>query len=282
MPGVAVVTDSTVDIPGDLAEERGLRVVPMTVAFGDTSYISGVTIQPDEFYRRLAAATELPTTSQPNPAWFEEAYGDAADDGADAVVSIHLSSDLSGTCDLARRVAATAPLPVTVVDSRTSGGALALAVLAALRAAESGADAAAVATAAAEVAADAAIFFCVDDLEYLRRGGRLSGAQKVVGTVLKVKPVLAVDDGRVVLVEKVRTFSKAVERIVELAAVHAGGAPADVVVEHAFAPDRAASAWELVRSRLDVRDPLETVIGPVVGTHVGPGAVGIAVSTRRR
>lgn len=281
MTRVAVVTDSTADIPQDVAEERGLRVVPMTVTFGDDDHISGVTLDADVFYGLLAASETLPTTSQPNPAWFEEAYADAADEGADAVVSVHISSELSGTCGLAGRVASDASLPVTVVDSRHAGGSLALAVFAALRAAERGADPDEVAEAARSVAAQTALYFVVDDLEYLKRGGRLTGAQKLLGSVLRVKPVLTIDDGRVVPQEKVRTWKRAIERLGELAGDYAGGEAVDVIVTHAVAGERAADVWLALDGRIGIRDRLETTIGPVVGTHIGPGAVGVALSRAR-
>lgn len=281
MVRVAVITDSTADIPRDLAEERGLRVVPMTVTFGDDSYISGVTLDTDGFYERLEAADEIPTTSQPNPAWFEEAYADAADDGNDAIVSIHISRELSGTYDLAGKVGAEAELPVTTVDSRHAGGSLLLAVFAALRAAEAGAEPTEVAAAAERVAEDAALYFVVDDLAYLKRGGRLTGAQKVLGSMLRVKPVLTIDDGLVVPHEKVRTWSKAIDRLGELAEAYAEGGEIDVIVTHAVADDRASEVWEAVRGRADVRNSLQTTIGPVVGSHIGPGAVGVALAHRR-
>jgi hypothetical protein len=136
--GVGVVTDSTADLPLALADELGLRVVPMTVTFRDRTFISRVTISDEEFYERLAASAELPTTAQPNPAWFEEAYADCADEGLDAAVSIHVSKQLSGTVSSAMRAAEDAPLPVTVMDSRQVGGGLALMALAAQKVAQSG------------------------------------------------------------------------------------------------------------------------------------------------
>ena len=281
MGRVAVVTDSTADIPLDVAESRGLRVVPMTVNFGEESYISGVTLDAHRFYERLGQVDELPSTSQPAPAWFEEAYADAADAGAGSVVSIHLSAELSGTCELARKVAVEAPLPVTVIDSRQAGGSLALAVFAALRAAEQGEDLEAVADIATRVATSARLFFVVDDLTYLKMGGRLSGPRALLGSVLRVKPVLTLDDGEVVPLEKVRTWSRAITRLGELAGEHAGGQPCDVIVTHALAPDRAEEVWREVEGHVDVRDRLDTVIGPVVGTHAGPGTVGVAVAARR-
>jgi DegV family protein with EDD domain len=274
---VAVVTDSTADIPPDLAEARGLRVVPLTVTFGEESFLSGITLPVERFYHRLTHEPGVPTTSQPNPAWFEEAYADAADDGADAVVSVHLSSHLSGTCDQARRVAGRAPLPVTVVDSRQAGGALALAVFAAADAADAGAPPAAVAAAARRAAADTRVYFVVDSLDYLKRGGRLTGAEAVIGTVLRVKPILTVEAGRVAPLEKVRTWARAVERLGGLAGEHADGRAADVIVTHGLAPHRARWLWDRVEREVSVRERLETVIGPVVGSHLGPRTVGVAL-----
>jgi DegV family protein with EDD domain len=281
MGGVAIVTDSTADIPPDMADDRGLRVVPMTVTFGEESFVSGVTLQPERFYAMLETSVRLPTTAQPAAAWFEEAYGDAEDSGADAVVSIHLSAELSGTYNVARKVAEESSIPVTVVDSRLVSGGLALVVLAALRAAERDAAVADVVAASERVAEDVAMYFVVDDLEYLRRGGRLTGAQKVVGSMLRVKPVLTIRDGRVEPMEKVRTWSRAIERIGELAGDYAGGDDGDVVVAPARARDRAAGALESVRAHGGVRAQLETVIGPVVGVHAGPGAVGVALARVR-
>jgi DegV family protein with EDD domain len=272
------VTDSTADIPLQMAEDRGLRTVPMTVTFRDESFISGVTLGTEDFYQLLDEADEVPTTSQPNPAWLEEAYADAYDEGADAVVSVHISSELSGTCDLARRVAADAALPVRVVDSRHAGGALALAVLAALRAADEGGDIDAVAAAAERVAAETALFFVVDDLDALQRSGRVTGMQRLLGSVLRVKPVLTIDDGRVVPMGKVRTWSKAVGRLAALAAEHAEGAEVDLIVTHSLAGERADEVGAAVRESVDVRSCLRTVIGPVVGAHVGRGTVGIALT----
>lgn len=277
MGSVAVVTDSTADLPAEVVEDLSLRVVPMTVTFGNDEYISRLTITEDQFYERLRGADSLPTTSQPAPAWFEEAYADAADQGASAIVSVHVSSLLSGTCDLARSLAESAPLPVEVVDSRQVSGGLALAVLAAHRRAGDGGDLDAVAAAAREVAAAARVFFVVDSLDHLRRGGRLSGAQAALGTVLRVKPILAVRDGEVVLLERTRTWSRAVARLVELAAQAAAGAPADVVVTHAQAPERAAELAARVGEAVTVQRAMTAVVGPVVGAHCGPGTVGVAL-----
>lgn len=277
MGGVAVVTDSTTDLPYELVESIGLRVVPLSVTFGDETFISGVTIDAATFYRRLEGTTRLPTTSQPAPAWFEEAYADCVDDGHDAIVSLHCSAALSGTAELARDRARTVPIPVEVVDSRLVGGSLGLAALAAHRAAVAGGTVAEVVAAAERVRNQAVSLLSVDTLEYLRRGGRLSGAQAAVGNAFRVKPLLHLtEDGRVEVRERTRTWKRALDRAAELVEATADGGPVDVVVVHALAPDRAAELWERIDGRVEVGERLQAVIGPIVGTHVGPGAVGVA------
>lgn len=278
MARIGVVTDSTADLPPHLVEALNLRVVPLTVTFGQETFLSRITLSEREFYDRLAAGDDLPTTSQPAPARFEEAYLNAADDGLDGVVSLHLSGALSGTCAVARKAAEAAPLPVTVVDSRQVSGGLAMMVLAAHRCAAAGGDLDAVAEAARRVGDRVRTWVVVDTLEYLRRGGRLSASQAAVGSVLRVKPLLEVADGSVALREKTRTWSRALDRLAELVADHAGGAPVELVLAHAFAPDRAGELRERLRTRIDVREGFEATVGPVVGTHTGPGALGVAVA----
>lgn len=278
MGNIAIVTDSTADLPADLAEVLGLRVVPMSVTFAEESFISRITISDEEFYGRLPDTDELPTTSQPAPAWFEEAYGDAHDESAEAVVSLHVSAELSGTVDLARRTGERAALPVHVVDSRQVGGGLALQVLAAHRAASEGGDVDAVVAAAERVRDRVASFLVVDTLDYLKKGGRLSGAQALVGSVLRVKPLLHVDDGRVEILERTRTWNRALDRLAALVAEQVGDEPAHVMVTHALAPERAAELWKRLGESVEVAERLEAVIGPVVGTHTGPGAVSVAVA----
>jgi DegV family protein with EDD domain len=282
MARVAVVTDSTTDLPRDLVEDIGLRVVPLSVTFGDRSLVSGVTLQTEDFYARLAATDRLPTTSQPAPMWFEEAYADCVDDGHDAIVSIHCSSALSGTVSLARDRARHAGVPVTVVDSRLVGGSLGLAALAAHRVAEAGGSVEQVVAAAERMRERAISLIAVDSLDYLRRGGRLSGTQAAVGTMLRVKPLLHLTaEGRVEVRERTRTWTRALDRATELVAEVAGDQELDVIVVHAVAPERAAELWERLDARVRVAERLEALIGPIVGTHVGPGAIGIAAVPTR-
>lgn len=278
MGRVGVVTDSTADLPLDLADELDLRIVPMSVTFRDATFISRVTISDEEFYERLATTDVLPTTAQPNPAWFEEAYADCADDGLEACVSLHLSRELSGTVASARRAAEDASLPVHVEDSRQVGGGLALMALAARRAADQGSDLEGVLTAARRVRDGVVNVMVVDTLENLRRGGRVSGMQALVGNVLRVRPILGVRDGRVEPLERARTITRALDRLVDRVVEGVGGEPADVVVTHALAPERADELWERLRERVEVARELTTVFGPVLGTHTGPGAVAVAAA----
>jgi DegV family protein with EDD domain len=282
MGGVAVVTDSTADLPSALVESIGLRVVPLSVTFGDESFIAGVTLSREGFYERLAASDRIPTTSQPAPVWFEEAYADCVDDRKDAIVSIHCSSVLSGTVGLARDRGARMPIPVEVVDSRLVGGALGLAALAAHRVAEDGGSVEAVVAAAERVRAAARSLIVVDSLDHLKRGGRVTGTQAAVGTAMRVKPLLHLThEGRVEVLERTRTWSRALDRVTERAVAAAGGAPVDMVIVHAVAPGRADELTERLMARLEVREHHRTLIGPIVGTHVGPGAVGVALVPTR-
>lgn len=282
MVRVAVVTDSTCDLPRELVESLGLRVVPLSVTFGDETLIAGVQLSPSDFYARLAASDTLPTTSQPAPAWFEEAYADCVDDGYTHVVSLHCSAALSGTVALARDRARQAEIDVEVVDTRLVGSALGAAALAAHRVAEAGGGPHEVVAAAERVREAAASLIVVDTLDHLRRGGRLTGAQAAIGTALKVKPILHLTpDGRVEVRERTRTWARALERVGVLAAEAAeaaGDRPVDVTVAHAVAPARAEQLWAVLERHVRLGRRLETLIGPVVGSHVGPGAVGVVVA----
>lgn len=273
---VGVVTDSTADLPLELAEQEGLRVVPMSVTFGTTTLVSRVTISDDEFYERLRKSSSLPTTAQPNPHWFLEAWQDAADEGCEAVVSLHVSKELSGTVSQARRLASQAPLPVTVVDSRQVAGGLALMALAAQRTAAAGGTTSEVVTAARQVGDAVVSLMVVDTLDNLRRGGRLSGAQAVVGRALRVRPILGVVDGRVEAFGRARTRGRALERVASEIHERHGDQPLAVVITHAVAPEAAEEALAVLREHVDVQRHLTTVFGPVLGTHTGAGAVAVA------
>ncbi len=274
---IAVVTDSTADLPSDATASPDLFVVNLSVAFGDDVHVAGVDLGADDFYARLQASDMLPVTSQPSPQAFDDVYAACAAQGYDHVLSVHCSSELSGTHDVASQRAPHAPIDVEVVDSRLVGGALGLAVLRALRVARETGDPALARAAVDRVREGVVGLLVVDTLVFLRRGGRLSGAQAAVGTALNVKPLLGVVDGRVEVVDRARTSRRAFDRAVELAVEGAAGSPVDVCVVHASAPGRASALEARLSQHVAIASEWRATIGPIVGTHVGPGAVGLAV-----
>ncbi|MEV4834855.1 DegV family protein [Nonomuraea sp. NPDC049486] len=264
-PAVAVVTDSTAYLP----EVPGVAVVPVQVISGDQSW------DEPEFAGNFATAT----TSRPAPERFASCYAALAARGAASAVSIHLSGDLSGTVEAARTAAREAPLPVTVVDSRSIGMGVGFPVLAAARAAEAGESLDSVAAAATRCAARTRTFFYVDTLDHMRRGGRIGAAASLLGSALMIKPLLHLTDGRIALLEKVRTSARALTRLEDLAVEEAGDEPVEIAVQHLAAPDRAESLAANLAKR--VRGPVGirvVEVGAVIGVHVGPGMLGITIS----
>ncbi|WP_219414724.1 DegV family protein [Pseudonocardia nigra] len=280
---VAVVTDSTSYLPPGVAEDRGIRVVPLEVRLGERVGREGVDIDTAELTAALSARDLDVQTSRPTPAEFAACFRGALDAGADGVVSVHLSRELSGTWEAARIAADDIdPARVRVVDSRAAGMGLGYAVLAAADAADDGADGAAVEAAAADVAARCRMFFSVDTLDRLRRGGRIGAAAALLGTALAVKPLLHVAHGRIVPLEKVRTTARAAQRLVELAVRAAGDGPVDLAVHHLAAAARAEEVAARLRERLPgVARLLVSEVGAVIGAHVGPGLLGVVVVPRR-
>lgn len=275
---VAVVTDSTAYLPEGLALERGIRVVPLEVRLGDRVGREGIDIGAAELSAALADRRVDVQTSRPAPAEFAACYRSALDGGVDEVVSVHLSRELSGTWEAARIAAEEVGAKrVHVVDSRATAMGLGYAVLAAADAARAGAAGADVAAAAESVAARCRLFFCVETLDRLRRGGRIGAAAAFVGTALAVKPLLHVAQGRIVPVEKVRTTARAAQRLVELAVRAAGDGPVDLAVHHLAAAARAEELATRLRERLHVARLLVSEVGAVIGAHVGPGLLGVVV-----
>jgi DegV family protein with EDD domain len=280
---VAVVTDSTAYLPTGLAAERGISVVPLEVRLGGRVGREGVDIDAAAVLAALADRHLTVQTSRPAPAEFARTYRAALAGGAAEVVSVHLSRDLSGTWDAARLAAEeVGPERVRVVDSRATAMGLGYAVLAAADAAAGGAEGFAVERAAADVAARCRVFFCVDTLDRLRRGGRIGAAAALVGGALAVKPLLHVAQGRIVPLEKVRTTTRAAQRMVDLAVRAAGDGPADLAVHHLGAADRAEDLAARLRERLPrIARLLVSEVGAVIGAHAGTGLLGIVVVPRR-
>lgn len=270
---VAIVTDSTSDIPPQLARARGITVVPLTLNFEGRSLLDGVDIRPTEFYRKLPNATTHPTTSQPAAGQFAEAYSSLLQDH-DEVVSIHISEKLSGTYASAVQGAEmTDSARVKVVDSQLVSMSLGLVTLAAAQLAVEGMSGGAISDKVTAMRGDVQTYFSVATLEFLRRGGRIGRASALVGSVLQVKPVLCIRDGLVTPLERVRTFDRALHRIVELAREVDRGHGLTVIVGHA---DSEADAERVARELEPVAETLVIhPLGPVVGAHAGPGVVGL-------
>ncbi|MFJ3969338.1 DegV family protein [Streptomyces parvus] len=277
---VAIVTDSTAYLPRPTMERHGITAVPLTVVLGDRALEEGTEISA----RSLALALQKRhsvTTSRPSPEVFAAAYRAAAEDGADGVVSLHLSSEFSGTYDAAQLAAKDAPVPVRVVDTGMVAMALGFCALAAAEAAEAGGGLDEAVSAAEKRAAGTSAYFYVDTLDYLRRGGRIGTAQALLGSALAVKPILELDGGRIEMLEKVRTASRAIARLEEIVAERAGAAPVDIAVHHLAAQERADRLAERLRERVPgLVDLHVSEVGAVIGAHTGPGLLGAVISSR--
>ncbi len=277
MAPVAIVTDSTAYLPQELVEQYGITVVPNLVVWDGETYRDGVDMTPQQFYERMRNAKTLPTTSQAAAGTYVDAYRALLDQGYD-ILSIHLSKDLSGTIESARQAKQMlGDVPIRIVDSRSVGMGLGFVVLAAARAAAEGAsldDAAAV----AEKAKDhVGVIFAVDTLEYLHRGGRIGGAQRLLGMMLNVKPILEIRNGRVEPVDKVRTRKKSLQRVLDLIEQRiAGRSPVRLATLHADAEDEARALLDEAARRFNAVEAYLTDVSPTVGVHVGPGTVGLA------
>lgn len=280
----ALVTDSTACLPPALLEGRSIGVVALHVVMGGKDYAEGVDVNAAQVAEALRSFVPV-STSRPSPQAFLEAYQAAAGRGADSVVSVHISADLSSTLGSAELAAQHSPIPVTVIDSRLMGMAMGQAVLTGHDVAEAGGDAAAVEQAVRERCSSATVAFYVDTLEYLRRGGRIGKASALMGSALAIKPILGLRDGHIEPLEKVRTSTRAIARLVEIAgeaADAAGERGVDLSVHHLDSEERARGLAARLRARVsNLHDITVTELGAVIGAHVGPGTLALGVSPRR-
>jgi DegV family protein with EDD domain len=274
---VALVTDST-SLDAVRAGRIGAVVVPLQVVIGATAYDEGAEVEPETVAAALRSHTTV-STSRPAPESFLRVYEEAADSGMSAVVSVHLSAEVSGTYESARLAARDASIPVYTVDSRQLGMGTGFAVETAARALDAGSGAEEAAACARDRAEATTALFYVDTLEYLRRGGRVGAAAALLGSALAVKPLLRIDGGTIRPLEKVRTSAKAISRLEELAVVAAGHRRVDVAVSHLADPMRAgALAGRLAERVPHLAELVVTEVGAVIGAHVGPGMLGVVVS----
>ncbi len=278
---VVVVTDSTAYLPAQAAAELDVTVVPLHVILQGQSLAEGVDIDGSRVAQALQAGLTV-TTSRPSSQAFVQTYRRLADEGATAIVSVHLSGDMSGTVDSARSAAREVSadgLDVQVVDSRSMGMGMGFGVLAAARLARAGGSPGDIARLAERRSLDASIYFYVDTLEFLKRGGRIGAAQAWLGSALTIKPLLYLVDGRLEPLDRVRTTERAIARLVEVAAVDAKAGNAEVAVHHLDARARAQDVAQRLRDQIpDLGDVLVSEVGAVVGAHVGPGTVGVVIA----
>ena len=279
MPRVAVVTDTTHYLPRDVVRDAGLAEVSLYVREGDTLQRESDMETFDAFYERLRTSAELPTTSQPSIGDFLEVYEPLAQEGHD-IVSVHLSGGISGTVESARQAAAELErrgvgARVLVVDSGSACGGLGGIVLATAAAARAGQDAERVAARAHAAREGTKMWFAVDTLEYLRRGGRIGSVQAWVGGALKVKPILTLEE-QLVPIERVRTGRRAFERMVDYLRSRQGDGATTWFIQHIRAPEEAARLVEEGRKIFGTEPLFVSEIGPVIGAHVGPGLLGVA------
>lgn len=280
---VAVVTDSTSYLPTRWALDHQILKVPVQVVVSGKAFREGVDISTAEVAHALREWQAV-STSRPSPGDFAAAYATAAESGVDHIVSVHLSAELSGTYQTALLAAKDSPVPVTVIDSRTLAMGLGFACLTGAELAETGAGVEEIVAAVTARATQSHTYFYVDSLEYLKRGGRIGKASAAIGAALRVKPILSVVDGSVELLEKARTPSKALARLVEIsvAAARDAGGDVDIAVQHIDASARADEVAEQLSVHLGGQEIVRIEIGAVVGAHVGPGCVAVTVTPKAK
>jgi DegV family protein with EDD domain len=279
MSKVAIVTDSTAYIPDDLLKKYAITVTPQIVIWGEESFRDGVDITPDQFYKRLENAKVMPTTSQVSIMDMKTTFESLVEQGYE-VVGIFLSAKLSGTmqsAEQALKMLSNMAGKISIVDSNSTAMAMGFHVLTVARAAQAGASLLDCVKLAEEAQKHTGVFFTVDTLEFLHRGGRIGGAQAFMGTMLNIKPVLELRDGRIEPIERVRTKSKATERMLELVVAQIGGrTPVRLATLHANAETEARALLHMAAAQLLPIEQVFAAVSPAIGTHAGPGTVGLA------
>jgi DegV family protein with EDD domain len=279
MTKIAVVTDSTAYLPKELVEKYQIKTLPLQINWGDESFKDGIDLSPEDFYPRLSQSTVMPTTSQTPMFEFLNLFEKLAAHYQGIVVPL-ISSGISGTISSALAAKAEFDrIPVEIIDTKSSGAAQGMAALAAARAAQSGADFTEVVKAARESVENTQTFFVVDTLEFLHKGGRIGGASRYFGTTLQIKPILYFDDqGKIDALERVRTKKKALKRLVDLTVDKANSGKVMLGVMHSVAPEEANLVRQELESLLDCEEVITLELSPVIGTHVGPGTIGVAIN----
>jgi len=274
---ILVVTDSSSSLPEELITELDIRVIPLWLIWDDHCYRDGVDIDPHTFYQRLRKSDSLPSSTQPSAIEFKEFFQNLADE-CGGIVNVLASSNISGTVESAEAAKEFVPgLPIRVVDSLFSAMGEGLVAVAAARAAASGKPIDEIVAVAEKTRDHTHLLFVVDTLEYLHKGGRIGGAKRLLGTALNIKPILHFEDGTIQPLSQTRTKSKGVEELLNIAAERLGSKPmAEAAVVHVDCLDEGRSLVEKVKERFNPPLIHLSDVSPVVGTHVGPGALGLA------
>jgi DegV family protein with EDD domain len=277
MNQVAIVTDSTAYLSQKILDELNIRSIPLSVIWDGESFADGVDITPMEFYTRLAKSDTMPSTSQPSAAAFKDCFNELLEGGKD-VVAILISSGISGTVNSATQAQKEINSDrVAVVDSKTAAMATGLHVLAAARKAAEGATLQEVKQTAEKAQEHTEVVFAVDTLEFLHKGGRIGGAKRLLGSMLNIKPILEMKEGKIEPVDQVRTQKRALERLISLVQERAGDErPLRLSVFHSNVPDNAQALLNEAKNKLAPDETFLNELSPVIGTHVGPGTLAIA------
>jgi len=278
MSKIAIVTDSTAYLPKAFVDRHNIRVVPLKIQWNEITYKDGIDILPSVFYKLLARSSTIPTTSQPPVDEFLQIYEKLATDHDGIIVPL-ISSGISGSVSSAMTAASGfSKVPVEVIDTHSTAAGLALVDIAVAQAVTEGKDLNAVKQLAEDIVNRLSVYFVVDTLKYLHKGGRIGGASRYFGTVLSIKPILYLDDqGKIDALDRVRTKTKAIEKLIELAAGKASGKPAHIAIMHADALDEAKQIQTQLSVQIECKQAEIYEISPVIGSHVGPGAVGVGI-----
>jgi DegV family protein with EDD domain len=283
MTTIRIVTDSTADLPADVRKQFGIEMVPLQLSFGDETFLDTVTIDTDQFYKKLAVSDQLPKSSQPSTIAFKEMYERILTETPDAhIISIHLSASLSGTYQSAVIGSTMVEIDggeshITVFDSKSASIGSGVLVLKAAEMAAAGSSKEQIIAAIEQLRSDTTIYFLVDTLEYLQKGGRIGKASAVIGSLLNIKPILTLDeDGVVSSIDKVRGLKKAMLRIIELLGQEFNShEPVTVTFAYAERLEGAHEFNELLKANFNVQSTIYYELGPVIGTHAGPGTIGL-------
>lgn len=280
MGKIRIVTDSTADIPAELRESLGISMVPLKVHIGNETFLDSITISGEQFYEKLASVQTMPTTSQPSPADFLEMFSGLLEREPDAsIICICISSALSGTYQsaLLAKSMLREDADITVIDSRSASFGIGILATKAAEAVHAGQTRDDIVTMIEQLRQQTVLYFLVDTLEFLQKGGRIGKASALLGALLNIKPILSLDkEGSVIPVDKARGHKKALARVIELLKEQPfASGPVVITIAHSNAMQTAEEVRALLRNEFDVASVTITSLSPVIGTHTGPGAIGI-------